>query len=122
MGKICVLVAVEPRFYREVFASTFRALHPNTEVITAEPDDLDREILHLRPYLVVCSQLTEVVQTRLLSWVLFYPDGDPTVTISIDGRSETRADVQLSDLLSLIDRTELLAGPANPCTPYKCRV
>jgi CheY-like chemotaxis protein len=63
-----VLVANEPRSYREAFAFAFRTLRPHVEAIVVEPEALEREALRLRPDLVVCDRVTPAVAaiTRLL--------------------------------------------------------
>ena len=63
MANICIVVANEPRVYREAFAAVLQELRPYIEVICIEPDDLDEKVSHGRPRLVLCSQLTEAVQT-----------------------------------------------------------
>lgn len=108
MGTIRVLVANELRTYQAFIAATLQQLRPHVRVIAVESHELDSSILRLSPQLVICSRLSEVVETRPLSWVLMYPGGDSTVTLSIAGKRDTRADVELSELLSIIDRTELL--------------
>jgi hypothetical protein len=92
-----ILVGNEPRSYREV--------------IIVAPEDLDGAVVQRRPrpQLVLCSRLTEVVETRGLAWVLLYPHGEAHVVISIAGRRQTAPDLDLDGLLCLIDQTELLA-------------
>ncbi|MDQ3855611.1 MAG: hypothetical protein M3281_04365, partial [Chloroflexota bacterium] len=74
-------MANEPRCYREVVAATLGALRPGAEVISVEPTDIDAELARLDPHLVVCSRLTEAVETRAGAWVLLYPDGDNSAVI-----------------------------------------
>jgi hypothetical protein len=109
MDNIRILVANEPRSYREVIAAAVHELRPHAEVITVEPADLDREVVHLEPHLVLCSRLTEVVETRTLAWVLLYPDGEARAVISIAGQRRTVANFAFCSLLSIVDQTEQLA-------------
>jgi hypothetical protein len=104
-----ILIANEPRAYREAFAATLRALRPRTEVFIAEPEDLDAAVLWHAPHLTVCSALTEIVQTRLLAWALLYPDGTSSAVLSLAGRQTTVMGLDLGDLLDLLDRAERLA-------------
>jgi hypothetical protein len=47
-------------------------------VFEAEKDDLDRELVSLRPAdLVVCSRLTSRVEDQVASWVELYSDDGP---------------------------------------------
>jgi hypothetical protein len=47
--EVLVLLANEPRAYRESIAQVFRQLRPNVEVVTAEPDELEDRVLSLAP-------------------------------------------------------------------------
>lgn len=111
METIRVLVANEPRSYREAFSFAFRKLRPHISVVTIEPYELDGEVLRLRPDLVLCSELTETVRTCSPSWVLLYPHGDSRAVVSIAGSRTTTTDIQLGDLLSVIDQLQYLARP-----------
>ncbi len=55
-----VIIANEPRAYREVLAATIERLRPNVELVNVEPSGVDELILRLRPQLVICSFLTEI--------------------------------------------------------------
>jgi hypothetical protein len=101
-----VLVACELQSYRQVFAATFRELRPDVEVFEAEEEDLDREVERLDPDLVVCSRLTARLQDHAPSWVELYPDCEAHSVVSILGERSTAEEIQLSDLLSIIDRAK----------------
>src|SRR5215217_3495761 len=101
-----VLVACELRSYRESIAASFSLLRPNVEVFEAEDEDLDREVERLGPDLVVCSRLTASVEDHAASWVELYPDHELRSVISVLGERSTVEEIQLSDLLSIIERTE----------------
>jgi hypothetical protein len=107
--KALVLLANEPRAYRESIAEVFRQLRPNVEVRTADPDELERCISLLGPDMVICSETTGVVRERVPVWVELYPDYGPRSVVGIEGRSSTIEEIQLSDLLSILDRAERLA-------------
>ena len=51
-----VLMAIEPRSYREVIGEAIRGLRPHLEVVIVEPDALEPEMARLDPELVICSQ------------------------------------------------------------------
>lgn len=107
-----ILVANEPRSYREVIAAAVQALRPHIEVILAAPDTLDREVSRLDPQLVVCSALTVAVQQQPLSWIMLYPEGKTESVISIAGKTTTVGDLEFDRLLALIDETERLVDTA----------
>ncbi len=106
MGKICVLLANEPRVYREAMATAFRQLRPRVELIVAEPDELDEQIRDLNPHLVLSSQAARSLEDHPLSHVLLYPEGESKALVSIDGQQTTIVNVELEDLLLVIDRVQ----------------
>jgi hypothetical protein len=101
-----IVVANEPRSYREVIAAAVQALRPHIEVILVRPDSLEREVNRLEPQLVVCSELTPAVQERPLAWIMLYPEGKTETIISISGRTTTVGDLEFDRLLALIDEAE----------------
>ncbi len=107
MEKIHILVANEPCAYREAIANVLWELRPHIEVNIIEPGGLDGEIARLRPHLVVCSQITVAV-SALVASVMLYPDGENRAVISTAGEQVTIDNVGFDDLLSAIDRIELL--------------
>jgi hypothetical protein len=107
MEKMHVLVANEPCAYREAITDVLRELRPHIEVNAVEPEGLDGEVARLRPHLVVCSRITAAVST-LLAWVMLYPDGENRAVISTAGEQVMLDNVGFDDLLSAIDRIELL--------------
>src|SRR5918998_756414 len=101
-----VLVALELQSYRQALAGAFRELRPDVEVFEVEKKDLDREVERLGPDLVVCSRLTARVENHTPSWVELYPNHGACSVVSVLGERSTVEEIQLSDLLSIIDRTE----------------
>ena len=109
-----ILVGHEPRFYREVLAATLHELRPHLTVDIVEPEDLDGAVVQRGPQLVLCSRLSEVVETRCLAWVLLYPCGEARVVISVAGRRHTVPDPGVNGLLRVVDQTERLARDEAP--------
>jgi hypothetical protein len=103
-----IMVANEPRAYREVIAEAIRQLRTDLEVITVEPIELDGAIADLAPDLVVCSQLSEAIETGSFAWILLYPDGQTTAIISIQGHQSTPASIEFTGLLAAVDQAETL--------------
>ncbi|CAA9435733.1 MAG: hypothetical protein AVDCRST_MAG03-3591 [uncultured Rubrobacteraceae bacterium] len=99
-----VLVANELASYRESIAAVLRFSFPDLEVFEATAADLNREILRVRPELVICSKVTSLVKDRVPNWVELYPECEPISTFCIDGECYPREQVDLSDLLALVDR------------------
>ena len=59
-----IIVANDPRAYREVIAAAFSGARPEIELITLEAHELDEAIVRLQPDFVVCSQVSEILETR----------------------------------------------------------
>jgi hypothetical protein len=72
--KALILLANEPRAYRESIAQVLGQLRPNVEVITAEPGDLEERVLRLAPEMVVFSEAPSLVRERVPVWVELYPE------------------------------------------------
>ena len=109
MSGVRILLANEPRSYRETLAAAFRILKPNTSVFVIDPDKLDGEVERLSPQLVICSRTTPTVETRSLAWVELYSEHGSVSVVSVGGKRSTIAWIELADLLGVIDRTESLA-------------
>jgi len=104
-------VANELCTYRETFADAFQERRPHFEIHCVDPDDLDREIARLRPHMVLCSRLTDAVNS-LFAWILLYADGENRAEIHTAGERMTLFDVTFDHLLSILDKIEmLLRGP-----------
>ena len=123
MEKMRVLVANDPRVYREVIADGLKELRPLIEVSTAEPDELEREVARLRPHLIICSRsISPDAQARCLAWVVLYPDGEDRADIGgAGGRTSLLVGVGVNDLLSVVDETELLCRSSHKDEPRSAR-
>ena len=104
--KVLVLLANEPRAYRESIAQVFRQLRPNVEVMTAELEEL---VLRLAPEMVIFSAATGVVRERVPVWFELYPGYGPKSVVGVGEQRSTIEKIQLSDLRSVVDRAERLA-------------
>ena len=106
-----VLVACHLTSYREALAGVFRELRPNVEVFETEMEDLDSEVGRLGPDLVVCNRVTARVENDVPNWVELYPFCEARSVVNLRGERTTIEEIQLSDLLSVIDRAERPAYP-----------
>jgi hypothetical protein len=107
VGRPGIIMANEPRAYREVIAAAFRALRPGLAIMAIEPDELDGHLTRLPRsgrWLVVHSRRSPVVQAGGFAWVLLHPDGEAHAAVNIAGRQTTIADIQLDDLLAILDQ------------------
>jgi hypothetical protein len=104
-----VLMANEPRAYREGIAAVIGQLRPTVEVETVEPNALDDSIERLSPDMVICSKATELLKGRVKVWVELYPENGALSIANIGGRRMEYTEIQLPDLLSIVDKAEELA-------------
>ena len=104
-----VLVAIEPRSYRQVIGKTIRSLRPHVEVIVLEPDTLGAGIRRLDPELVFANRPDTFAPTGRSAWVEFHPYEQPPARICLAGRRRELEAVELDDLLSVVDEAEELS-------------
>jgi hypothetical protein len=109
-GRPRVLMANEPRAYREGIAAVIGQLRPSVEIEIVEPDALDASIKRFSPDMVICSKATETLKGRVRVWVELYPDNGALSVASIGGRRMEYTEIQLPDLLSIVDKAQELAG------------
>jgi hypothetical protein len=106
MNDFRILVANEPRSYRDVVAIAIEELRPNAEVLVFEPVCLEALVTDLDADLVLCSRSPGSSRVGRPVWVELYPNGDTLARVHRNGKSFTLLDVELVDLLALIDQTE----------------
>lgn len=105
---IRLLVANEPRAYQEAMTVAIEGMRPHIEVTPADPSTLDSDIARVSPHMVLCSRLTPALEGSALAWVLLYPEGESRAVVCIaDERTDVERDLDLSELLSIIDRVEV---------------
>ncbi len=104
-----MLMANEPRAYREGIAAVIGQLRPTVEIETVEPSALDDSIDRFSPDMVICSKATEVLKERVRVWVELYPENGALSVANIGGRRTEYTEIQLPDLLSIVDKAEELA-------------
>ena len=101
-----ILLANEPRSYREAFADAFRALRPQFEVITLEPDALKEAALRLHPDVVVCSRITPAIRTATRSWLEVRVEGELLIVSTSDADRSPAPNPGLESMLAFVDRRE----------------
>ena len=104
-----VLIAIEPRSYREAMGEAIQALRPHIEVTILEPDTLQAALANLDPELVFSNRPYTFAPTGRSAWVEFRPYEKPPARICLGGRRWELEEVELEDLLSIVDQTEQLA-------------
>ena len=108
MATLRVLVGNDPCAYREAIAAALQAARPRARVTVVEPDALDAEVLRGCPDLVVCSQITELVRSHALAWVLLYPAGEARAVTCLAGHETAVPAIEFDQLLALLDQADLL--------------
>lgn len=104
-----VIIAIEPRSYRQIIGRAIQALRPHLEVIVLEPSTLRAGVERLEPELVFADGPNTLAPTRRSAWVEFRPYEEPPVRICLAGRRWEMEEVELDDLLSIVDQTEELS-------------
>lgn len=107
-----ILVACGLASYRQAFAEAFRNLRPEAEVFEVEKEDLDEAVGRIGPDLVVCDRVTSGVEINTPYWVELYAGYEDRSVVSIKGERSIIEQIQLSDLISIIDRTAEVSRPA----------
>ena len=106
MHGVRILVANEPRAYRDTIAAALRCLRPLAEVVVGEPAQLAGKVARLQPHLLFSSDPEVVERVDVRSWVLLYPGGTGRIVVCVDGQQEVAADLPFDDLLAIVDRVE----------------
>jgi hypothetical protein len=103
-AELRVLLANEPRSYRESIAAVFRQLRPDLEVKVVEPEALESNVARFDPDVAICSRVTGAVKERVPVWVELYPEHAGHSVASEGGRRTEFAEIQLLDLIGILDR------------------
>lgn len=104
-----VLLAIEPRSYRQAIGEVILLLRPHIEVTVLDPDTLRAGVTRLDPELVFANRPDTFAPTARSAWVEFLPYEQPPARICLAGRRRELEEVELDDLLSIVDETEELA-------------
>jgi hypothetical protein len=101
-----VLIAIKPLLYREAIAAALRRDCPHLDVSTAAPEDLEKEVARLEPFLLFCHRATATVKESVPCWVeVAYEDGIDAVAC-VYGDHMKINDIAMSNLLSIVDQVD----------------
>ena len=103
-NRLRVLLANEPRAYREAIAAVLREERPDASIFEADSSGINCEVAYHRPDLVICSRATSAVRGLVASWVELYSDHGPLSLVCVNGRLSEVEGMQLQALLSIVDR------------------
>jgi hypothetical protein len=111
-----VLVANQPRSYREAIALVLRHARPELEMTALAPDELDDELEREPADLVVCSRATAAVRSLVGSWVELYPENRAVAHACVAGETRLVVDPDLGGLLAIVDAVAALDDKDTPAT------
>jgi len=115
MEPLFVLVANEPRAYRDALAGTLAVLRPDLRVESLAPNALDRALARPRPPVVVCSRLTPRVEALACAWIVLYPGQESVAIVRGPDGGHVVPDPDLDDLLDAIRQAaSACGGDADP--------
>ena len=80
-----VLVAVEPRMYREVLVLALRKHRPDAEAVLGKPDDMEWVAESFEPDLVVGSRIPTPVRETARAWVELVARDGLCAEVSVGG-------------------------------------
>jgi hypothetical protein len=103
-----VLIAIEPRSYREAMGGALQGLRPHLDIVVAEPEDLWEEIIRFEPALVIADRPDTLQTAGRRDWVEFRPYLEPPARVHLGGQRRDMKKVDLPDLLSVVDEAEEL--------------
>lgn len=106
-----VLVAMEPRSYREAIGCAITGLRPDIEVSVVEPEMLLAETARLEPEVVIHSRPEEPL-AGVVTWIALPEDTALPATLYRGGRSSEVPDFDLEKLLAVLDETFLITQVA----------
>src|SRR5918998_5740761 len=94
------------RSYGQAMVGAVRARRPGLEVALAHLRELEAELEHFDPHLVVSSRPNTFEPGARAAWVLLSDDPDEPSEVCIDGRHRGLQNPGLGEVLEIIDETE----------------
>ncbi len=101
-----VLIAFEPRMYREVLVTALRRHRPLVESVLAEPAALDHTAGIFEPHLIVCNHATQMVRDSAAAWVEVQVRDSLNAVTCVDGKRSEIQNFSLDDVLAVLDEAE----------------
>ena len=110
MCRLRLMVANDPRSYREAIAPVIQRLQPDVEVMVVDPADLAEQVELWCPHMVISSVPVARPGDSPLCWVALYPAGQTQVVVTIAGQQTWARDIDLAALLAVVDRAAALVS------------
>jgi hypothetical protein len=112
MSSPYLLISNDLHLYREVLLATLQKLRPDITARAVSPTELDSNMQHDQPWLVICSALTRTIEEHAPAWIMLPPEGEADTMVSVAGRRYAIPHPTLNRLLQIIDHIRGLRSPA----------
>jgi tRNA uridine 5-carbamoylmethylation protein Kti12 len=77
----------------------------------AAPEDLEREVAHFEPHLIVANEVTTRVQETVTSVIRVMYEDSLNARVYVDGQESSEVqDISMKDLLAAVDETERIVS------------
>jgi hypothetical protein len=100
-----ILIATEPRTYREAMECALSELRPDIEARAADPEEIDPQVESFKPHLVLSTELTEKVKENDHALVYILLHNAMHAIICRYGEIERIYDLGFDDVLTVVDET-----------------
>jgi hypothetical protein len=101
-GGLLIIVANEPRSFREALAGVLSARSPTAHVVTAEPSEVDQLLRRRLGALVICTQVSTSITELAGAWVKLGVDGG----VAVSSLPEVQAMANREGLDAVVDAVE----------------
>lgn len=98
-----VMVAIEPRSYREAIGNAIQGLRPHLRVAVVDPLSLIPEVVRHTPSLVLHSRPNALPSGGNVSWIELPQDTKLPATVCRSGRCSEWKGLDLVGLLAVVD-------------------
>lgn len=99
-----VIIALDVPLYRDAMSQTMSHLRPSWEILEVLPEALDQSVVGVQPDVVICSELTEVVETGVRMWFVLLPAGSYRCVMAIDGIRHEESNMPFASILDHIEQ------------------
>lgn len=106
-----VLVAMEPRSYREVIGCAITGLRPDISVSVVQPEELLAETARLEPEVVIHSRPEEPL-ADVVAWIGLPEDPAIPATLYRGGHRSEIPNLDLEKLIEILDEISLITQVA----------
>jgi hypothetical protein len=83
-GGLRIIIATEPRSYREALVGVLEEMRPGDAVSNVEPGEVEHALRQSPGALVVCSEVSTAVVELAGAWVRLGEDGEVAVSSAAD--------------------------------------